>query len=76
MSHGHVRPSADGSRTRCGGPGICAVCNIEAAADWPKLRAERDAARALLDRVVVEVSRTLTQGLSDDIDKFLKEGGR
>lgn len=38
--HGHVTPNADGSRTRCGGPGICAVCNIEAAADWPRLRAE------------------------------------
>ncbi len=29
--HGHVIPNADGSRTRCGGPRICHVCQREAA---------------------------------------------
>ncbi|MFL9582390.1 hypothetical protein [Stenotrophomonas sp. AB1(2024)] len=28
-SHGHVTPRADGIRARCGGPGICDVCNKE-----------------------------------------------
>lgn len=29
MSHGHVVPNPDGSKVRCGGPGICNVCNKE-----------------------------------------------
>lgn len=28
--HGHVTPNADGSRARCGGPGICDECSREA----------------------------------------------
>lgn len=29
--HGHVYPRPDGVRARCGGPGICPVCSIDAA---------------------------------------------
>lgn len=28
--HGHVTPNPNGTRARCGGPGICAVCSLEA----------------------------------------------
>lgn len=28
--HGHVFPNPDGSRARCGGPGICMECSLEA----------------------------------------------
>ena len=28
--HGHVFPRPDGVRMRCGGPGICDACNIDA----------------------------------------------
>lgn len=28
--HGHVTPNPDGSRARCGGPGICDACTREA----------------------------------------------
>ena len=35
--HGHVTPNADGSRARCGGPGICPVCNGERAALWRQI---------------------------------------
>ena len=31
MGHGHVIPNPDGSRARCGGPGICSECALEAA---------------------------------------------
>ena len=31
MGHGHVTPNPDGVKARCGGPGLCAVCNQEAA---------------------------------------------
>ena len=31
MNHGHVIPNEDGSRTRCGGPGICSECSQELA---------------------------------------------
>lgn len=31
MNHGHVTPNPDGSKARCGGPAICAVCAKEAA---------------------------------------------
>lgn len=29
--HGHVRPRKDGLKARCGGPGICGTCALEAA---------------------------------------------
>lgn len=29
--HGHVYARPDGQRTRCGGPGLCEVCNVDAA---------------------------------------------
>ncbi len=47
--HGHVKPNPDGSRTRCGGPGICDVCSREAAREWSTMRAERDALRKQLE---------------------------
>ena len=28
--HGHVFPRADGVRMRCGGPGMCDTCNVDA----------------------------------------------
>jgi hypothetical protein len=31
LGHGHVTPNPDGSKARCGGPRICAVCAREAA---------------------------------------------
>jgi hypothetical protein len=31
MGHGHVTPNPDGSKTPCGGPGLCGTCNQEAA---------------------------------------------
>lgn len=35
VGHGHVTPNADGSKARCGGPGICTVCarELQALAD-------------------------------------------
>lgn len=27
--HGHVWPRPDGSRARCGGPGMCSVCSVD-----------------------------------------------
>jgi transcriptional regulator of met regulon len=30
MNHGHVVPNADGSKARCGGPGFCTQCSLEA----------------------------------------------
>lgn len=29
MGHGHVNPNADGSKARCGGPGLCRECSAE-----------------------------------------------
>ena len=29
MNHGHVIPNPDGSKARCGGPAICAVCSLQ-----------------------------------------------
>ena len=55
--HGHVTANADGSRARCGGPGICIDCSREAAGAWRQEReraeraeAERDALRVLLTK--------------------------
>lgn len=30
MNHGHVTPNTDGSKARCGGPGVCTECSLEA----------------------------------------------
>lgn len=30
-NHGHVKPNPDGSKTRCGGPGLCPQCSQELA---------------------------------------------
>lgn len=27
--HGHVYPNPDGSKARCGGPGLCDICSRE-----------------------------------------------
>lgn len=29
--HGHVYPNEDGTKARCGGPGICVLCSLDAA---------------------------------------------
>jgi hypothetical protein len=39
LGHGHVVPRADGMRARCGGPGMCVVCDQEQA------RKDRDSNR-------------------------------
>lgn len=31
--HGHVRPRADGAKTKCGGVGACSTCNRERVLD-------------------------------------------
>lgn len=37
-SHGHVVPNPDGSKARCGGPGLCSTCSREAAVEWRRLK--------------------------------------
>lgn len=50
MSHGHVIPNEDGSRARCGGPGICSVCALELAQhDRPKLYTQKELDEARVD---------------------------
>lgn len=39
MSHGHVTPNKDGSKARCGGPGICSECSRELASTKTKAAA-------------------------------------
>ena len=42
--HGWVTPNADGTKARCGGPGICPPCSIEfAQANLPKKSCEAPA---------------------------------
>lgn len=58
--HGHVIPNPDGSRFRCGGPGICAECSREAAREYVKLRAELVQARAERDALRATVANLVT----------------
>lgn len=58
--HGHVVPREDGSRARCGGPGICGVCSREAAQELNALRAERDALREAAKAAVEAFESHLT----------------
>jgi len=72
--HGHVVPNADGRRFRCGGPGICTVCSKEAAADWQRMRTERDALRALLAEARPTMYPPEDADLVARIDAALREG--
>lgn len=45
FGHGWVRPNPDGSRARCGGPGVCSVCEQELSARIVQERPEVRVAR-------------------------------
>lgn len=45
--HGHVTPNADGTKARCGGPGVCGECSREAGVAYA-LRPHLDAYAAAL----------------------------
>lgn len=50
MNHGHVTPNPDGSKARCGGPGMCAECSIEKSAQAQLSDAsDEEAAQAHID---------------------------
>ena len=49
--HGHVTPNADGSKARCGGPGFCRECSIEAGKHWFTQQARIAALESELARV-------------------------
>ena len=40
QAHGHVTPNPDGSKARCGGPGMCFECSKEALAIGQKINSE------------------------------------
>lgn len=42
--HGHVTPNADGTKARCGGPGLCSECALEQARASPKTQINKTAA--------------------------------
>lgn len=73
--HGHVRPRSDGSRTPCGGPGFCAVCNQEAARAWVEEHRERDALKAEVDLRTseVELFRDELKARCDEVAKLKAE---
>jgi hypothetical protein len=85
--HGHVIPNPDGSKARCGGPGICAVCSKEAAAlGWkpPKrpmsvqeqtdryLGEVRDHAGLLLERDHANGSAGVILGLVANLERTIR----
>jgi hypothetical protein len=41
MSHGHVKPNLDGTKARCGGPGVCPECSMELHRDIAEKRKEK-----------------------------------
>lgn len=50
MSHGHVRPNPDGTRARCGGPGICDECKKELMFAFKDIGVILDKIRFIRDR--------------------------
>ena len=56
--HGWVIPLPNGARARCGGPGLCHLCNAE-------LREQRD--RQLPRNVPVLDARTMARHLKDTL---------
>lgn len=54
MNHGHVTPNPDGSKARCGGPGICDECSKELAAKVPGTRPKLIGNRTFNEQFVAE----------------------
>lgn len=52
LSHGHVIPNPDGTRARCGGPTLCAICALELANLQAKELKEAERFRAIADRLM------------------------
>lgn len=74
--HGHVIPNADGSRARCGGPGMCAECSKELAQAWaagqveivpppPPRNPRAERARAIAKAVLSALERDDTLNMAD-----------
>lgn len=65
MGHGHVIPNKDGSKARCGGPALCAICSWEeerlAAAD---IQAKEDSENDLIIDKKLTLSSQEFRGLS------------
>ena len=57
--HGHVTPNADGSKARCGGPGFCRECSIEAGKHWFTQQARIAALESELAQARAECERLL-----------------
>ncbi len=79
--HGHVTPNADGSKARCGGPGICAACSRESAAlAAAQGRSVRDALAArrlstgyMLSEAVNDLSWLFEYGAMTGVAEVLRE---
>lgn len=64
--HGHVKPRKDGQIMRCGGPGFCTACSVEASHELTRLRAElaeaRRHAKVLYGQVPADTRRIAENG--------------
>lgn len=56
MSHGHVKPNADGSKARCGGPKMCSVCALELSASELQANQDMKSNDAYLNWLISEVN--------------------
>ena len=52
--HGHVHPRSDGVKARCGGPGMCSECSMEAAREWGALKRDAERYKGLRSHLFLE----------------------
>jgi len=75
QGHGHVKPRKDGQIMRCGGPGFCTACSVEASHELTRLREELDEARRHA-KVLAKEFYGLDLGSSDELSNALDYTGR
>lgn len=77
--HGHVIPNADGSKARCGGPGICGQCSLEAykvsKLDPTRIQMDTDPVNRRLKGVAVHGNTPFDVPFISQIEGNLWQGG-
>jgi hypothetical protein len=75
--HGHVTPNPDGSKARCGGPGLCRQCSQELYAQQPvnALKAHVSISDAEFDAWLKENSGQFRHWLAKDVAREAFKAG-
>lgn len=69
QGHGHVTPNANGTKARCGGPGICLQCSAEKVGKVAS-NERRDTIYAEMIKALSDAVKLGDFGITDGASKF------